>query len=140
MKVKLISSTLLIVLLTSAVYSLTSPKQVETEEIAVIAVYMYADWCSACQNIKPKMALAMREFEKEPILFTKMDMTDDFTAHQSKLLASRIGVLDIFEKNEGKTGFVLLVDANTNEILDRITTDDDKEGIIKKINDTLTDH
>jgi thiol-disulfide isomerase/thioredoxin len=140
MKMKLLFSTLLLALLASGVYSLTSPKQVQTEEIDVIAVYMYADWCSACQNIKPKMAKAEREFENEPILFTKMDMTDDFTAHQSKLLASRIGVLDIFEKNEGKTGFVLLVDANTNEILDRITTDDDKDGIVKKINDTFRNH
>lgn len=137
MKVKLIFYSVLIVLLTAGAYSLTASKTAVSEEIEVLTVYMYADWCSACQNIKPKMEKAMREFEDDPILFTKMDMTDDFTSHQSKLLATRIGVLDIFDKNEGKTGFVLLVDANTNEIIDKITTDDDEEGIIKKINASL---
>lgn len=137
MKAKFVLSTLLLVLISTGAYSLASQKPDEVDKIDVIAVYMYADWCSACQNIKPKMAKAMREFEDDPILFTKMDMTDEFTSHQSKLLATRIGVLDIFEKNEGKTGFVLLVDANTNEIIDKITTDDDEEGIIKKINTAL---
>lgn len=111
-----------------------SSDQAEPDEKAsVIAMYMYADWCGACQAIKPKMAEATRQFEGESILFTRMDMTDDFTAHQSKLLAAGLGIHKIFEKNEGMTGFVLLIDADTHEIVDKITTEDDTEGIKRKI-------
>ncbi|MEP2447736.1 MAG: protein disulfide isomerase family protein [Balneola sp.] len=137
MKAKFVLSTLLLVLISTGAYSLVSQKTDEVDKIDVIAVYMYADWCSACQNIKPKIAKAKREFENQPILFTKMDMTDDFTTHQSKLLATRIGVLDIFEENEGKTGFILLVDADSYEILDKIAADDDIDGMVEKINSTL---
>lgn len=108
------------------------------QEISVIAMYMYADWCGACQAIKPKMEKAKIEFEDQSVLFVKMDMTNDFSAHQSKLLASRLGLLEIFNQNEGRTGYVLLVDANTSEIIDKITTDDDVAGIVKKISDSIS--
>lgn len=115
----------------------TNPTSAE-QEISVIAMYMYADWCGACQAIKPKMEAAKQEFTGKPVLFAKMDMTNDFSAHQSKLLASRLGLLEIFNQNEGKTGFVLLVDANTSEIIGKITTDDDVQGIVKKISDSIS--
>lgn len=129
---------LLIAIIFAISFFTVSATQVESEDDpAVIAMYMYADWCGACQAIKPKMAEAKPEFEGQPVLFIKMDMTNDFTAHQSKLLAARLGLSEIFQKNEGMTGFVLLLDANTNEVLDKITTDDDTEGIITKITNAL---
>ena len=115
----------------------TNPTSSE-QEISVIAMYMYADWCGACQAIKPKMEAAKQEFTDKPVLFVKMDMTNDFSAHQSKLLASRLDLLEIFNQNEGKTGFVLLVDANTSEIIGKITTDDDVQGIVEKISDSIS--
>jgi thiol-disulfide isomerase/thioredoxin len=133
MKTKLFTVIFVTTLLSGA-YFMISADQVEPDEKAsVIAMYMYADWCGACQAIKPKMAEATRQFEGQPILFTRMDMTDDFTAHQSKLLATGLGIQEIFEKNEGMTGFVLLIDADTHEILNKITTEDDTEGIKRKI-------
>lgn len=129
---------LLIVVAFAASFFTISASEVESEEdLTVIAMYMYADWCGACQAIKPIMEEAKPEFEGQPVLFVKMDMTNDFTAHQSKLMAARLGLSEIFKKNEGMTGFVLLLDANTNEVLDKITTEDDKEGIIAKISNAL---
>lgn len=129
---------LLIAVVLATSFFTISANQVESkEDPAVIAMYMYADWCGACQAIKPKMEEAKPEFEGQPVLFVKMNMTNDFTAHQSKLLAARLGLSEIFEKNEGMTGFVLLLDANTNEVIDKITTDDDTEGIIAKITNAL---
>ncbi|MEX0661207.1 MAG: thioredoxin domain-containing protein [Balneolaceae bacterium] len=118
-------------------FLLASDKIESEENPTIISMYMYADWCGACQAIKPKMAEAVREFEGESVLFTRMDMTDDFTAHQSKLLASSLGLIELFEENEGKTGFILLVDADTHEILDKITREDETEDIIQKISATL---
>ncbi|MBD3616210.1 MAG: hypothetical protein HUJ22_06505 [Gracilimonas sp.] len=135
---KTTSAVLLTAVLFIGSFFLIASNEAETEEDpAVITMYMYADWCGACQAIKPKMAEAVREFEGEPVLFTKMDMTDDFTAHQSKLLASRLGLSEIFEKNEGMTGFVLLIDAESHEILDKITRDDDTEEMARKITAAL---
>tara|TARA_R110002049_G_C8898863_1_gene541404 strand:+ start:501 stop:653 length:153 start_codon:yes stop_codon:yes gene_type:complete len=50
---------------------------------------MYADWYEACQAIKTIIKEAKPEFEGQPVLFAKMDMTNDFTTHQSKLLAAK---------------------------------------------------
>ncbi|HBQ59180.1 MAG TPA: hypothetical protein DD671_06035 [Balneolaceae bacterium] len=128
---------LIAVVFATSFFTLNANQVNSDEDPQVIAMYMYADWCGACQAIKPIMEEAKPEFEGQPVLFVKMDMTNDFTAHQSKLMAARLGLSEIFEKNEGMTGFVLLLDANTNEVLDKITTDDDKQGIITKITNAL---
>ena len=128
---------LIAVVFATSFFTLAAGQVESDEDPHVIAMYMYADWCGACQAIKPIMEEAKPEFEGQPVLFVKMDMTNDFTAHQSKLMAARLGLSEIFEKNEGMTGFVLLLDANTNEVLDKITTDDDKQGIITKITNAL---
>jgi thiol-disulfide isomerase/thioredoxin len=128
---------LIAVVFATSFFTLNANQVSSDEDPRVIAMYIYADWCGACQAIKPIMEEAKPEFEEQPVLFVKMDMTNDFTAHQSKLMAARLGLSEIFEKNEGMTGFVLLLDANTNEVLDKITTDDDKQGIITKITNAL---
>lgn len=128
---------LIAVVFATSFFTINANQVNSDEDPQVIAMYMYADWCGACQAIKPIMEEAKPQFEGQPVLFVKMDMTNDFTAHQSKLMAARLGLSDIFEKNEGMTGFVLLLDADTNEVLDKITTDDGIEGIITKITNAL---
>lgn len=142
MNTKIFFSTLIALIMVGGFYLSTSASSADAaesdDEISVISVYMYADWCGSCQAIKPKMEEATRAFEGEPVLFTKMDMTDDFTAHQSKLMAYRLGLQELFDENQGRTGFVMLVDANTLEVLDRITAADETEEIKQKISALLS--
>ena len=84
------------------------------------------------------MEKAKLEFEEQPVLFVKMNMTNKFTAHQSKLLATQLGLSEIFKKKQGMTGFVLLINADTNEVINKITTDDDVTDIVKKVTDAMS--
>jgi len=79
-----------------------------TGEAEVIGVAMHADWCGACQTLGPKVTEAMRQL-------------DDDRVHPvaTSTLAS-FGLSGLEELNDGKTGVLYLVDAQTGEVLGRI--------------------
>jgi hypothetical protein len=45
-------------------------------------------------------------------------MTDATTKSQSAMLARAIGLQDHYMENDGKTGFLLVIDAQTNRVVD----------------------
>lgn len=48
------------------------------------------------------------------------------------------GLQELFDENQGRTGFGLLVDANTLEMLDRITAAGEREEIKQKFSVLLS--
>lgn len=107
------------------------------EDPVAVGVYMYADWCGTCQAMDDTLMEAVRAFDGEPFLFARIDLTDDFTTHQSRLLASQLGLSNVFERFEGSTGFVALVDPETGEEIDRITGGQSKEEMQRTIEAAL---
>jgi hypothetical protein len=86
----------------------------------IIAVRMYADWCGNCRALDPKVDAIKGGFHNRGVLFTRFDQTDEFAVAQSELLAARTNLTAAFEAWKGKTGVMLLVDANSGEILEVI--------------------
>lgn len=114
------------------------PSSVNAETKAadsVVAVAFHADWCPGCKILGPKMKEVRSggELDKANILFVKLNFTDKVTTHQSKLHAEALGLGEMFKKNAGKTGFVLLVDPKTHEVVDKIDYKMDVEEIAKKL-------
>ena len=101
----------------------------------VYAVAFHADWCGSCKLIKPNMVKARGKagLDNKDVLFVTLDLTNDTTRHQSKLLAGALGLGDFYETNAGKTGFVLLVDGKSGKHLGKITKDMDAGVIITEI-------
>jgi len=109
----------------------------ETDEISVIAVKMDAEWCGKCQVMNPKLDSVMPEFENEDILFVKFNMTDEFTTQQAGLLAERLNLKSLFEENKGKTGYMVLLNAETGEVLHTLQHDQTEDELISDIRSTL---
>lgn len=89
----------------------------------VIGVFMHADWCMGCKKLKPKLKAVKPKFKDKPILFTGFEKTNAFTKQQSQMLASQLGLNQLFNKHKGRTGYMVLVDAQTKKELDILKYD-----------------
>ena len=103
----------------------------------VIGLLMYADWCKSCKVLEPKLNDVKREFEGRGVFFTRFDMTDDFTIEQSSLYASWVGLEDIFRDNEGRTGYMLLIDPSSKKVLAKLVKTQSTDEIRNSIQATL---
>jgi thiol-disulfide isomerase/thioredoxin len=109
----------------------------KTGEIKVIAVKMDAEWCGKCRVMNPKLKEVMPLFKGEPVLFVKFDMTNEFTTEQSGLLAERLQLSGLFNNHKGRTGFMVLVDAENGTVLKTLQSDLSNDQIITAIQKLL---
>lgn len=86
----------------------------------VLAVMFHADWCPTCKIIEPRLRNIEREFAGQPILFTRFDLTDDFTIEQSARYAALLGLETYLEQSSGRTGYMLLLDRETKKVLGEV--------------------
>lgn len=95
----------------------TAPFEGEPE---VVAATFASAWCSSCKILKPRLAKVVPDFASEPVKFVEYDFTfgDRKTARAS---AQADGVEAAFDQYENATGFTLLVDADTGDVIDILT-------------------
>ncbi|MDW7682400.1 MAG: thioredoxin domain-containing protein, partial [bacterium] len=103
----------------------------------IIGLLFYADWCGSCKILEPKIDSIKKEFASKPILFTRVDMTDDFTKAQSRLFAHWVGLGEIYNENKGKTGFMLLIQPQDGKVLSKLVKTNTEEDIRAEIKKTL---
>jgi len=108
-----------------------------SDEISVIGVKMDAEWCGKCQAMNPKLDNVMPEFKDDGILFVKFNMTDEFTTKQAGLLAERMNLKSLFDDHKGSTGYMVLLDADSGEVLDTLQSELTEEELISKIRSAL---
>ena len=104
---------------------------------AVIGVLFYADQCGSCKILDPKIQAVKKEFTDKPILFTRVDLTDDYTKSQSQMLASMLGISEIYNENAPKTGYMLLINAKDKKVLGKLTKTQSEEEIKTTIKTAL---
>lgn len=102
-------------------------------------VKFHADWCGSCRVLGPNIVKARGKagLDDEAVLFVTLDLTDATKRNQAGLMASAIGLGDFYEQNAGKTGFALLIDADSGETKGRLTKDMDATKIIEAIQGLL---
>lgn len=91
----------------------------------VIAIKLHADWCPLCQGMGTLFEDLGKKFDADPVLFVRMDLTDQRGRVQGEYLAAAIGVGGLWkELGEGKkTGEVVLVEVGSKKIVGRIAGD-----------------
>lgn len=103
----------------------------------VIAAKFHADWCGSCQTMKPMLANVKEQLSGKDVLFVTFDKTDEAKSHNSQLLASSLGIEDIYNSND-KTGFVLLIDNESKEIVGKLTKTDSTGEMVEVISSALS--
>ncbi len=91
-------------------------------EPEVIAATFSSAWCSACKILEPRLAKVIPDFADKPVKFVELDFTFG-QREEVEAKARAEGLAEIYPRFEGATGFTLLVDRETGEIIDRLTVD-----------------
>lgn len=120
---------------TMAVLLLSPFAHADDHKPEVMGVLFYADWCGSCKILDPAIekARGKSDLDNDAILFVRLDLTDATKRHQSELMAHALGLGDFYQKNAGATGFMLLVDAETKEVITRLTKDMDATKITAQV-------
>lgn len=114
--------------------------EIKVEQPKLLALLFYADWCNSCKVLEPKLDQVKREFQTKSVLFTRFDMTDDFTKDQSAHYAALVGLEKFYGENAGKTGFMLLIETGSKKLLGKITKDKSADEIKSMLTHALMGH
>lgn len=107
-------------------------QRAEARAPKVIALTFYADWCPGCKALAPNLEAAMEKVAEQPCLFVKLDQTNRNSA-QAEYLVSALGLGEVWKDNAGRTGFVILLDANTKRVIGKITPEQSPAAIAATI-------
>ncbi len=97
-------------------------------EPEVIAATFSSAWCSSCKILKPRLAEVMPDFADKPVKFVELDFTFGERGDIEDQARAE-GLEQIYPRFKGATGFTLLVDRETGEILDSLTVSYDKNAM-----------
>lgn len=92
----------------------------EDKEPEIIGALFYADWCTACKQLDPELKAAEKKFINKPVMFVKFDLTNLSTQYQTSLFAKALGIEGPLKDTGVKTGFMLLIDRESGEVVGRI--------------------
>lgn len=133
----------ILLLVTVLFLQLTTISQADNRDAAikpaVYGILFYADWCGSCKALDPKIVKAREDamLDEKDILFVRLDLTDETTQHQSALMAAALGIEELYTANNGKTGFMLLLNAKTKKKIDVLTKTMESDEIAVKISDSI---
>ena len=98
----------------------TSAEYALDREPEVIAATFASAWCTACKILEPKLAKAIPSFADKPVKFVEYDFTFGETEEvRDAALADGFG--PVFDRYAKATGFTVLYDPQTEEVLDVLT-------------------
>ena len=99
----------------------------------VLVVAFHADWCGKCQTLGPKMMKSVfPEIRDEPYLLVKLDMTDQ-DSRQPEYMLSALGLGNLWEEYGRKTGFALVIDAETKQVVETLNASESSEAMVSEV-------
>ncbi len=97
-------------------------------EPEIVAATFSSAWCSSCKILEPRLSDIIPDFVDQPVKFVKLDFTFGQRADiQEQAEAEGLG--EIYPRFKGATGFTLLIDHETGEILDSLTINHSKKAM-----------
>jgi thiol-disulfide isomerase/thioredoxin len=97
-----------------------SIEQSATGAPQIIAASFTSAWCASCRILEPRLAEAMPAFKDAAVEFVQFDFTFGETDELASRAAAR-GLSRLYDANKGATGFTVLVNAGSGEIVDTLT-------------------
>jgi thiol-disulfide isomerase/thioredoxin len=94
----------------------------------IIAATFSSAWCASCRILEPRLAKAIPAFAGKPVKFVDFDLTFG-ERPELKAAADADGIGDVYDRYAKATGFTVLIDADTGEVVDVITAAYSKDAI-----------
>jgi len=94
----------------------------------IVAATFASAWCSSCKILKPKLAAVIPEFTEQPISFVELDFTFG-QRDEIRQIAEEDGFEEVYDRYKGATGFTLLIDSDTGEIIDTLTMNHSRKAL-----------
>lgn len=105
--------------------------KVKNSKITLIDVHH--DHCEPCKAIQPIVDELEQEYSSNPdIAFLKYDLSNPFKSAKSMNIAKELGLEKLY-KSQRYTGVVLIIDSKTNELLETIVAEHDKNIYLEAI-------
>lgn len=98
----------------------------------IIAASFVSAWCASCKILEPRLSKVIPEFRDAPVKFEALD----FTFGQRPELAQQAaddGYSLVYARFAGATGFTLLIDPDTGDVVDRLTMNDSEDAMRERI-------
>ena len=105
-------------------------------EPEIIAATFSSAWCSSCKILEPRLAKVAPGFANQPVKFVKLDFTFGERG-ELEAKAQNEGLAKVYADYKGATGFSLLIDAQTGEIVDSLTMNHSPEAMRAAISQAL---
>ncbi|WP_375548690.1 thioredoxin family protein [Oceanicaulis alexandrii] len=93
---------------------------IRTDEPRLVAALFRSNWCGPCKVLEPRYEAVMADYAAAPLERVRFDSSFG----RRGVLARRAreeGVSQAYEATAGSTGFVLLIDRETGDVLARIS-------------------
>jgi len=101
---------------------------VQSKDAELVAVTFASAWCGPCKILQPRLTAVRSEFTREPVRFLTLDYTlgeqDSF-----EVTAEAEGFGEAYKRFTGATGFTVLIDRQTGDVLDVLTADYSKTAM-----------
>jgi hypothetical protein len=106
----------------------------------LVAIKFHADWCASCRRMGTLFEDLTTVSENQPVLFTRLDLTDRSSRTQARYLMTMLGLGDVWEQTGAgeKTGFIVLVDADTKQVVGQLSADQDLKQMKAALQETLS--
>jgi thiol-disulfide isomerase/thioredoxin len=98
----------------------------------VKAIVFYSVNCGSCKILEPRMEEAMKAINTDKVEVVNFDFSSKETIAATKTLAAKKGVDAVLQEYGAKTGFVVILDKNGNEV-NKLKVDDTSADIAAKV-------
>ncbi len=107
----------------------TASTHLAEERPRLVAARFTAAWCSQCRILEPRLDDVWPAYEDANLERVRFDFTLPPRRGAMRQRAVEAGIEDLYSQHEGRTGFLVLLDRETGEVLEMITTEHDRDAI-----------
>ena len=104
----------------------------------IIAIKFHADWCGSCKAMGPVFSELEAKFDTQPVLYLTLDHTRKHDRQQSAWTAEAMGLGAVMHEYGGKTGFILLVDADSKQVVSKLTREHNLKDMGAALSEAVT--